>query len=328
MKFLWFLIPAVAAAAAAQEAPSTPSSFHSAFETRLAEIAQPFESRRETLVANYSGRVQKIQKQYQEKGDIEKVLQFKEELEHLQKNQSVGEHAVAELESIRGIFRRELKAIQEEEAAAIVNLRKAAVQTLFRHVRSATKAGEIENAKGFDEQLKAHQEEIEKLQISPSSKPEVVSANILSGKEADEFLASQKPTDNQIDGAKVRTSTSWQDRDPNLMLRKERTSSFDSMNTSDFWALNEKEGWIRTRWNAPVLAKQIVLVNRPGRSAGDLWKNGAVSLNGVELTEIQDFGRGEVLVIELKHPVQLSDMKIEIKEGTHHPGLHSIEIYK
>lgn len=43
--------------------------------------------------------------------------------------------------------------------------------------------------------------------------------------------------------------------------------------------------------------------------------------------EFRDFERGSAMQIQLSKPAFLSDLKIEIVEGTQHPGLHSIEVY-
>ena len=85
---------------------------------------------------------------------------------------------------------------------------------------------------------------------------------------------------------------------------------------------------LQERLGAPLDASARTSSNRPNRSKSDRMLKARLSLNGHEVTRIEDFGHYEIGVVILANEIDLTELRIEILEGTHNPGLYAVEVYR
>lgn len=189
-----------------------------------------------------------------------------------------------------------------------------------------TSQGAPKIGKKLENQVNSRLSRVVKSDANASSRSVVKSIKIAKEGAANKILTRFNASNNLAVTATAFSTSSW-DNPPRMLLRNHRPNSLKGIPKSEFWALSKKPGSLKVKWKEPIKASTILLINRPGNAKGG-WGKASLKINFKEIVEINNFLPGSVCLVELKEPVEIKELRLELIKGRNYPGLYSVEVYK
>lgn len=114
-------------------------------------IGSDFDEKRSALFEKYAGAVDRLQKAFQDKGDLANAVKARKEAENARQSSRIGKEAIPGITRIREIIRIELAKIDRNELPLIIQARKKNIELVKARITNLTKEGKLDEALKMEE---------------------------------------------------------------------------------------------------------------------------------------------------------------------------------
>ncbi len=138
-------------------------------EVERSEIHKKYDNQRKDLVEKYVGAIEKIAQSLQESGDLDSLLQVRQEIEYVRQNSRAADFEFPALDSAREILATELGSIEASENTDLRTLAEKELPTLEVIKVALTKAGLLDKALLAKAEIESRQSLLESKEPAASN---------------------------------------------------------------------------------------------------------------------------------------------------------------
>ncbi|MFK5924733.1 MAG: hypothetical protein QM496_21355 [Verrucomicrobiota bacterium] len=165
--------------------------YNDKYKVAVTDARSKFEKEKTTLFDQYAKAVERLQKSFQQSGDLKNALLAKSETEKARTDRALGSVAFPGIDSLRQTMVDRLATIEKNEVASLNGLGKTLIRVLEPLRKSLTQAGALEEAMAIDQRMEGIKKSMDLSNNSLSAGKPVLSSEVVEIK--DSILGHAKP---------------------------------------------------------------------------------------------------------------------------------------